>query len=230
MIRNIIAVFIAVLLNRFHSNSQTKTPYDWYHSQSNGGLCNQSILLFADSTYCSESGCESSSHFSFGKWRMKKDTILFMPADLKEYKVIARVKTAKTSDKKITVILYDNQGVNITERIAATQYIKNLGFYAMDLDSSKTRRSDARRANGSIVLKALQRVFQQKIEIPIDSSSLYEVYLNLSNEWNFHSNSDWMDMSATRLLKRKDKLVSVRPDQIDEKGVLKPSEFIKQEN
>jgi hypothetical protein len=128
------------------------------------------------------------------------------------------------------MILYDNEGVNITERIAATQYIKNLGFYAMDLDSSHTRRSDARRANGSIVLKALQRVFQQKIEIPVDSSSLYEVYLNLSNEWNFHGNSDWMDMSATRLLKRKDKLVSVRPDQIDEKGVLKPSEFIKQEN
>jgi hypothetical protein len=100
----------------------------------------------------------------------------------------------------------------------------------MDLDSSKTRRSDARRANGSIVLKALQRVFQQKIEIPIDSSSLYEVYLNFSNEWNFHGNSDWMDMSATRLLKRKAKLVSVRPDQIDDKGVLKPSEFIKQEN
>ena len=161
---------------------------------------------------------------------MGKDTILFMPADLKEYKVIANVKTTKTSDKNITVILYDKQGINITERILATQYIKNLGFYDMDLDSSHTRRSDARRANGSIVLKALQRVFKQKIEIPVDSSTLYEVYLNLSAEWNFHGNSDWMDMSATRLLKRKDKLVSVRPDQIDEKGVLKPTEFIKQEN
>jgi hypothetical protein len=230
MFKYVVTVFVLLFLSHATLFAQRKTTYNWYLSQSNGGLCNQSILLFADSSYCSESGCESSSHFSFGKWGMRKDTILFLPADLKEYKVIARVKTTKTSDKKITVILYDNEGVNITERIAATQYIKNLGFYAMDLDSSKTRRSDARRANGSIVLKALQRVFQQKIEIPIDSSSLYEVYLNFSNEWNFHGNSDWMDMSATRLLKRKAKLVSVRPDQIDDKGVLKPSEFIKQEN
>jgi hypothetical protein len=76
-------LFITIYLNLSLVYGQAKPTHDWYLSQSNGGLCNLSILLFADSTYCSESGCETSSHFSFGKWRMRKDTILFMPADLK---------------------------------------------------------------------------------------------------------------------------------------------------
>jgi hypothetical protein len=228
MKRNLFALFLVVILNCFSMYGQSKIPYDWYLSQSNGSLCSQSILLFADSTYCSESGCEASSHFSFGKWKMKKDTILFMPVVPSEYKVISSVKTSRTDDKRITVIIYDNQGVNITKRIKTTQFVKKVGFYSMDLDSSQTRRSDARRVNGSIVLNTLQRIFRQDIDMPTDSSNVYEIYLNISYQWNFHGNSDWLETGGLRLIRSKEKLVSVRPDQFDEKGLLKPSVFIKQ--
>lgn len=230
MFKGISTIFLLFFLNPNDVFSQGITSHDWYLSQSNGGLCNQSILLFADSTYCSESGCEASSHFSFGKWRTRKDTIIFMPVIPADYKVISKVKTSRTDDKRITVVIYDNQGVNITKRIKTTQFVKKVGFYSMDLDSSQTRRSDARRVDGSIVLNTLQRIFRQDINIATDSSNVYEIYLNLSSQWNFQSNSDWLETNGLRLIRSKDKLVSVKPDQFDANGHLKTSVFIKQVN
>ncbi len=220
--------FLFTFLSSVESYGQGKADYEWYLTESNGGLCNQSLLLFKDSSYCSESGCEASSHFSFGKWTQKKNTIKFIPVDPAKYKFISKVETSKTNDKKITVFIYDNRGNNITNRITVGQYVKNVGVYNMDLDSSQTKRTDLKRINGTIILKSLQRIFKQKIEINIDSSNIYKIYLNVSGQWNFHPNSEWNETSVFGLIKYKDKLISTRPDQIDEKGNLKPTEFIRQ--
>jgi len=88
-----------------------------------------------------------------------------MPVVPSEYKVISTIKTSRTDDKRITVIIYDNQGVNITKRIKTTQFVKKIGFYSMDLDSSQNKRIDAMRVNGSIVLNNLKRIFRQDISI-----------------------------------------------------------------
>ena len=228
MTRVIQTFFLLTILYSFKSNGQSKTNYEWYLTERNGGLCNKSTLLFSDSSYCSESGSEASSHFSFGKWTQKSNIIKFTPVDPSKYILISRVETSKTTDKNITVIIYDNQGNNITKAISVGQYVKNIGVYNMDLDTSQTKKTDLKRTNGIIVLKSLQKLFKQKIEVTIDSSNVYKIYLNISGQWNLHTNSDWDETSIFSLIKSKDRLISTRPDQIDDKGNLKPTEFIRQ--
>jgi hypothetical protein len=220
--------FFCTLLSSANLYGQNKAGYEWYLTESNGGLCSQSLLLFKDSSYCSESGCEASSHFSFGKWTQKKNIIKFIPVDPNKYKFISKVDSSKTNDKNLTVIIYDNQGNNITSRITVGQYVKNAGVYNMDLDSSQTKRTGLKRTNSTIVLKSLQRMSKQKIEINIDSSNVYKIYLNISEQWNFHLNSDWDGTFIFSLIKNKNKLISPIPDQIDSKGNFKPSEYIRQ--
>jgi hypothetical protein len=206
--------------------AQNNKPYETYSAESNGGLCSQSIRLFTDSTYCYESGCEASSHFSTGKWKMRKDTLLFFPVQPAGFRVIDTVVASRTADKKITVSLFDRAGINITSRVVTMHYVKDIGFYDMQIDSAQQQRSDVRRRNDAIVLRPLQRLFQQRLVIPIDSMhNHYEIRLNLSAQWLFQPASDWMDISGMKLLKRKEQLVAIRPDQIDEKNVLKPTVF-----
>ncbi|HRG25953.1 MAG TPA: hypothetical protein PLL23_16250, partial [Chitinophagaceae bacterium] len=91
-------------------------------------------------------------------------------------------------------------------------------------------RSDVRRRNGAIVLKPLQRLFQQRLLIPVDSvHNQYTIRLNLSAQWNFQAYSTWTDLGGFKLLKRKGQLVSILPDQFDEKGVLKPTVYERKE-
>lgn len=211
-------------------NAQNNITVNTYSVSSNGGLCSQTIRLFTDSTYCYESGCEASSHFSTGKWKMKKDTLLFFPIQPAGYRVIDTVIASRTVDKKITVSIVDRNGINITGRVVAMHYVKDIGFYDMPADSAQLQRSDVRRRNGAIVLRPLQRLFQQRLLIPVDSAhNHYEIRLHLSAQWNFQPASDWTDISGLKLLKRKEQLVSIRPDQFDEKGELRPTVFVRME-
>lgn len=223
--------FLLILLLYCTSvNAQSSKYSDTYSAESNGGLCSQTIRLFTDSTYCYESGCEASSHFSTGKWKMRKDTLLFFPIQPAGYRVIDTVIASRTTDKKITVSIVDRTGINITGRVVAMHYVKDIGFYDMPPDSAQLQRSDVRRRNGAIVLRPLQRLFQQRLLIPVDSvHNHYEIRLHLSAQWNFQPASDWTDISGLKLLKRKEQLVSIRPDQFDEKGELRPTVFVRRD-
>lgn len=161
---------------------------------------------------------------------MKKDTLLFFPIQPAGYRVIDTVIASLTADKKITVSIVDRTGINITGRVVAMHYVKDIGFYDMPPDSAQLQRSDVRRRNGAIVLRPLQRLFQQRLLIPVDSvHNHYEIRLHLSAQWNFQPASDWTDISGLKLLKRKEQLVSIRPDQFDEKGELRPTVFVRRD-
>lgn len=210
--------------------AQTAKLYETYTAESIGGLCSQTVRLFSDSTYCFERGCEASSHFSFGKWKQRKDTLLFFPVQPAGYRVIDTVIASRTNDKKISVSLFDRSGINITGRVLAMHYVKNIGFYDMPADSAKQVRTEVRRRDGAIVLKPLQRLFQQRLLVPVDSiNNHYEIRLNLAAEWLFQPVSDWTDISGLKLLKRKEQLISLFPDQMDDKGIMKPSVFVKRD-
>jgi hypothetical protein len=185
--------------------------------------------LYSDSIFCLERGCEASSNFFFGRWRQKKNMIYFTPVNRMTYQVINKIESEHTGDKKITVILYDMHGENITNRVSVAQHLANgAGSYCMDLDSSQTRCTDFRRANSSIILRSLERLFNQKIEFATDSANLYKVYLNISGNWNFNIRTEWGDSPAFQLRKADDTLISLRPNQIDDKGNLKPAVYIRQ--
>jgi hypothetical protein len=178
--------------------------------------------------YCTESGCEASSHFSYGKWTQKKNMIKLMPADPSATNFINKVERENTNSKEITVIVFDREGNNITDKVSIVQYVKNKGRYILDLDSSKTKRTDFIRGNSTIVLSSLRALFRQKFEINTDSSNLYKIYLTIPAGWNFHNNSDWDNSGTITLIKKTDRLVSTTADHFDDKGNLIPTEYIRQ--
>jgi hypothetical protein len=211
----VLKIFLPILFTATHSFGQTS---EWYSIEANGGLCSQSIVLFTDGTYNCERGCEASSHFSFGSWTQKKDTILFKEANSKKFKVIKDYTSKKTDNKNLSVKIFDNKGQNITDRISVGQYVKGKGTYNLDLDSTKTTRFDFKRDSGIIIIKSLQNLLGQRIEIQTDDSNYYEITLNVSKDWIYHSNSDWGGNGDFKLLKTKQGLSSLRPDSVDEKG------------
>lgn len=225
-----IVLFVIFLLNGSAFFAQPAKIYETFSAESNGGLCSQTVRLFSDSTYCFERGCEGSSHFSFGKWKLRKDTLYFFPVQPAGYRVIDTVIARRTNDKKISVSLFDRSGINITGRVIAMHYVKNIGFYEMPADSANQVRTEVRRRDGAIVLKPLQRLFQQRLLVPVDSiNNHYEIRLNLSAEWLFQPASDWTDISGFKLLKRKEGLISLYPDQMNDKGIMIPSVFGKRD-
>jgi hypothetical protein len=226
-------IYILLILLFFKGSvffAQPAKGYATYSAESIGGHCSQTVRLFTDSTYCYERGCEATSYFSFGKWKLRNDTLLFFPVQPAGYRVIDTVIASRTHDKKISVSLFDRSGINITGRVLAMHYVKNIGFYDMPADSAKQIRTEIRRRDGAIVLKPLQRLFQQRLLIPVDSvHNQYTIRLNLSAQWNFQAYSAWTDLGGFTLLKRKGQLVSILPDQFDEKGVLKPTVYERKE-
>jgi hypothetical protein len=219
---------ICTLLTFTNLYGQSNVDYEWYLTESNGGLCNQSLLLFKDSSYCSESGCEASSYFSFGKWKQKNNVITLIPADPAKYNFIEKVESKTTNDNKLTVIVLDKAGNNITNKVLVGQYVEGKGMYPLSLDTSKAKRTDFKRNNSTIILTSLQRLFKQKIEIRTDSSNFYKIYLTIPEQWNFHENSVWESNGTFSLTKKNDRLFTIVPDHFDDKGNLVPSEYIRQ--
>ena len=207
---------------------QRNVPYVWYLAESNGGLCNQSLLLFKDSTYCSERGCEASSHFAFGKWTQKNNLIKLIPADPTRYGLISKIERQKTNDNKLVVVILDKDGNNITNEVYVGQYVAGKGLYPLVIDSLKTSRTDLIRENSTLLLTSLQRLFKQKIEITRDSSNYFKIYLTISRYWNFSGNSDWDNDTEFSLIKKNDRLVTTKPTHFGDKGSPVPSEYVLQ--
>ncbi len=216
---------LAIFLTATNSFGQTS---EWYLNQLNGGLCSQSIVLFDNGTYNCERGCEATSHFSFGNWAQKKDTIFFSETNHKKFKVIKGYNSKRVDSKNIAIKIFDIKGQNITDRISVGQYIRGKGTYNLDLDSTKTTRFDFKRDSAIIIIKSLQKLLEQRIEIQTDSSNYYEITLNISKDWIYHSNSDWGGNGDFKLLKTKQALTSLRPDSINDDGKLVKMIFIRQ--
>src|SRR5688500_5633900 len=173
------------------SFSQTAVNYEWYLAESNGGLCNASVVLYNDGTYRYESGCEASSHISYGTWTTKKDTVKFIPLNNKAYKVISTVTATQTSTDSISVTILDKNGSNITDKISVGLNVPNVGVYLFGIDISKTKKVAYKRINGKLSLRTLNRIFQQKFEFPTDTANNFIIKLNIPGAWIYSSSSEW---------------------------------------
>jgi hypothetical protein len=221
--------FLFIILFLFvvsETSAQDTIKSETYYSQSLGGLCSHTLVLFSNKRFKSEQGCEATSHVSFGTWRQNKDTITFVPIDIRKFKVIENVVSYKTPDKFLKVKVYDGKGNNITERVSLGQYVKGIGMFNMKLDSSKTERVDFKRENGIIMINSFQKVFRQRLELPADTLNNFEITLNIPDEWFFNPDADW-DKSTFRLIKRKNKLFSLYPDQFSD-GKIIVTEYVLQ--
>lgn len=222
-------VFIAlILLAVTDLFGQTKNNYEWFLLEKNNGLCNHSLLLFDDSTYCSESGCEASSRFSFGKWGQKKNIITFTPANTSIFNFIQKVEREPANGKYVSVSLFDKKGNNITSKIVVGQYVEGKGMYSMELDSTYTKRIGLKHDNALLVLTTLQRFTKQKLAIDMDSSGVYKIYLNISGDWNFNKNSTWEGSQTFSLIRNDNYLISKEPDRIDDSKLVY-SKYIRQD-
>lgn len=223
-------LFLIATLCLTSANAQTAKDYKVYINWDRGGLCNSTFILFNDSTYCNESGCEASSRFSFGKWQQVKDNIQFIPSDPSIYNFISKVEKSKSDVDSIKFIICDRNGNNISDRVTLGLYVKDVGVFDMKHNEVALEWAGIKRENSSIQLLSFMYLFKQTIEIPVsDSVNVYKVYLNF-NDWNFQKQSTWTKMSGFSLLKKKGKLVSPQPDTIGKDGDPVPSEYVEYEN
>lgn len=183
-------------------------------------------MVFSDSTYCNESGCEASSRFSFGRWKMEKDWIIFTPTRPSTFKLIDTIIRSGSEAKEISVKVFDSKGENITQRIVVGQYLKGIGYYPIKTDSTKNVRTDLRRKNCKLILPGLQNTFRQSTEIDPGDYTQIEIHLNIPSEWHFHSNSRPEFSPPFKLRKKKDRLLSEDPIDYDEKGNLVFTEYL----
>jgi hypothetical protein len=203
------------------------TAAKWYLSESNGGLCNHSILLFTDSTYSEEWGCEGSSHFSYGRWVQQKDIINFSPAKPGSRQFIQRIEKEKAETKQVSVMVFDDAGNNITSHLKIGQYVSGKGMYLFETDSSGMKKTEWQREKSKIILISLSRALGQRLEFESDGSTLYKIYLDLPSHWNLKINSEWGGSNQFLLHKKNDTLVS-DPDHFSDSGKLVPSIYILQ--
>ena len=186
----------------------------------NGGLCGTTILLSDDGTYKYESGCKTTSNVSFGTWVQEKDTIKFKPVDTKEFKILNIAPSKAENSKVLSVKLLDQTGKNITEKIIIKQYVQGKGYYDMELNSTKTERTDLFRDSGIVIVESLERIMNGTLGVQVDSFTNFEITINIPSEEVYQINSKWMNTGNFELLKTKDALVSVNFYPVDgENGV-----------
>ena len=199
---------LALIIAIFFSLSVFSQTGDWY-TYSDGGFCSTSILLINDGTYKYESGCEASSHVSFGTWIQQKDTIKFKQIDTREFKVLNILPSITTDSKILSVKIFDQDKKNITERIKVKQYVQGKGTYTMGLDSSKTIRTDFLRDSGIIIIESLEKLMNGALGVQVDSFTNFEITLNVPNSLIYNIGSNFTNVGDFNLLKTKDALLSV---------------------
>lgn len=218
--------FIALLLS-FAGYTQTN---DLYINYANGGLCSSSIKLNMDGTFNYGSGCEHSSYVSFGTWVKKGDTIKFRQIDFKDFKVLKIASFSKNEEKLLTVIVFDQNGKNITEKIKLGQFVEGKGVFDLTLDKSKTKRTDLIRDSGSIIFKSFKKILDKDSEIKVNNHNYFEITLNIPNDSIYKINSNWINIGEFELIKTKSALISITLDSIDEKGNPTKAVYTKYEN
>ena len=194
---------------------QSQSEYERYIAVNNGGVCAASLYMYNDRTNCLERDCEGNSHLSIGSWEKIKDSIKFHPIDNKNFRLIENITTSKTSEKFVKVIVLDRNGINVTDKVSVGQLVKGKGIFMMKLDSLEMTRTDFKRDSSKIVLKSLEKIFQQKLEIMPDSSNCFTISLNISCECFWSTHGDWGGYGGFTLMKTENKLISVQANPLD---------------
>ncbi|MES2543731.1 MAG: hypothetical protein V4548_02515 [Bacteroidota bacterium] len=184
--------------------------------------------MFKDGTFYNETGCCTTSYFSFGNWTQEKNIIQLKPVDLNKFKVIKKVVKGHIDSEKLTVKIFDNKGQNITDKIDVMYYFENtmsIRAYDLVLDGTMTKSISPKDSNGTLILRTLQPLFKQKIQIQTDKSNYYEIWLNISGDWFYNSVSEWSKRSAITLTKTSEGL-STTNTYTDKNGVLKKKIYL----
>ncbi len=185
----LLLLFLICLYISTNAFCQKAVNHKFYITNYGSGLCNASIILFNDGTYRHESGCESSSYISYGKWTVKNDTVNFKPLNNRTFKVIDSIIAMQTPKDSISVTILDKNGINITNKISIGLHVPGIGIYLFEPDKTDTKKVVYKRSTGKIYLWTLSRIFQQDFEIPTDTANNFIIKLNFSTEWIYNSNS-----------------------------------------
>ena len=204
-------LFALVFLLTVYKNVNGQS-FEIYDKRTNGGLCSSTYLTFSDSTFALEEGCEGSSRFSFGDFRIFKDTITFRSWGDSNKTLVKTVSREQDTNRFLRVIILDNKGKNITRKIAVSQVDNIDRFYSMTLDSTQTYRYDYKRANSKVVLKQFVRPFKEQAEIQLLDSNSIIVTLNINGELLHSSKSKWTEVFNEKFLIDKNGFHSIMPN------------------
>lgn len=195
-----------------------------------GGLCNQTMLVFKNKTFATESGCEASSHAMFGTWRQVRDTMWFYPANRDSLDVIKNIDSNVTIDSFFSVKILDKDGKNITEKIKIVLKLKNKDIARLKWDSLSRSATCIKKDSAVISLRSLSYLLGKKLVLTPQKANNFTITLNLSGDLLISDHADWSGyVGPFALFKKKDKLVSVSPAMVQySDGKLVPIEFLKQ--
>jgi len=99
---------LTIILLLIWSNLSAQ-PNIWRSYFKKNGLCATSLILYSDSNYFFETGCEGRSNVNFGTWTSNKKIIKLTPIDTANFKSLKSISTGKDeiSDSTITIKIYD---------------------------------------------------------------------------------------------------------------------------
>lgn len=203
-------VFTIFLLNTVIAQS----PKVYRCFCNNNALCSSSLVLYSDSSFVYEHGCEASSHLSFGQWRQKKDSIYFTQKDPRTIPVIKNVQSSIVPGDSIWVTILDRKGVNMTSLLSLGLDVDGRGTYMMSNDSSGQKQFVYKRAGGRISLRTLNKLLGQRISIPVNGDNNFVISLNISSDWIWNKHADWSATGNFSALKRGNTLYSNSPKMI----------------
>ena len=181
-----------------------------YQLTSTGSNCPVSLSLYGDGSFLYKEACESSPRVSFGKWTGKKDVIRFEPVNPQTYNVIANIETSHVSGDSIWLTILDKNGANLSQIVSAGLELSGRGSYLFSNDSSGTKKFVYRRAGGKIVLRTLNKLFGQRLEVNTDTANGFIITLNLLSEWLTSTHAEWALRTGFPLQKKGDKLLGLQ--------------------
>lgn len=175
----------------------------------NGGLCSSSLVLYPDSSYVYEHGCEANSHVSFGEWRKKKDSIYFTQPNPKFFRVIKSIQASIVPGDSIWVTVLDRKGIDMTSKISMGLDVKGKGSYLFSTDTTTNRQVVYKRDASSISLRTLTKLLGQRISFPLNGANSFVIALNISTNWIWNKHADWSGTGNFIALKRGNSLLSI---------------------
>ena len=172
--------------------------------------CPISISLNPDGTFLYKEGCETSPRLSFGKWTSRKDLIHFEPVNPQTYQVISNIEASHVSGDSIWLTVRDKNGINLSQIVSIGLEVSGRGSYLFNNDSSGTRKFVYRRPGGRIVLRTLNKLFGQRLEVDADTANSFIITLNLLSDWITSTHTEWALRADFSLVKKGDLLVGIQ--------------------
>lgn len=199
--------YIAYITNK--NNSGEESP-----------LCGSSILLYDDSTYYYEGGCESVSYICSGKWTKRGDTLLLHATPAQDITPIKDVvlKSNPKHKEEIHLRILSRNGDTLNINYAPYLYKKDTPpptlYFWKDWSSSNfgpykeyTFKSDS--SAGIIEIRKLSAILGRTILVPIGNHNDITVVLNLPTTCLQNLRGAKYECSPTsQLISRGDSLIS----------------------